>query len=79
MIKKHQLVVDFPEFETVIHELKVTDNHFKNLFDTYDDLDHEIYKIETDAAPATDDTLNNLRFERVRIKDEIYAYLKQIK
>ena len=44
MITKHQLTLDFPEFEAKIHDLKVNDNHFKNLFDKYDELDHEIYK-----------------------------------
>lgn len=77
MITKHQLTVDFPEFETKIHDLKVNDNHFKNLFEEYDRLDHEIYRIETDTEPASDDTLNNLRVERVRVKDEIYAYLNE--
>ena len=77
MIKKHQLTVDFPEFETKIHDLKVSDNHFKKLFEEYDKLDHEVYRIETNTEPASDETLNNLRMERVRIKDEINAYLKQ--
>ena len=75
MITKHQLTLDFPEFEEKIHDLKVNDNHFKNLFDKYDELDHEIYRIETDSDPASDDTLNSLRIERVRIKDEIYQFL----
>ena len=75
MITKNQLTVDFPEFEAKIHDLKVNDNHFKNLFDKYDELDHEIYRIETDSDPASDDALNNLRIERVRIKDEIYQFL----
>lgn len=75
MIKKHQLATDFPEFEEKIHSLKTSDNHFKKLFDEYDNLDHEIYRIESDTEPASDDTLNSLRVERVRIKDEIYSYL----
>ncbi|CAM4152381.1 MULTISPECIES: YdcH family protein [Flavobacterium] len=75
MIKKHQLATDFPEFEEKIHDLKTSDNHFKKLFDDYDNLDHEIYRIESDTEPASDDTLNSLRVERVRIKDEIYSYL----
>lgn len=76
MIKKHQLTAAFPEFEEKIHTLKVGDAHFKDLFEKYDELDHEIYRIETDTEPASDDTLNTLRVERVRIKDEIYNYLK---
>lgn len=77
MIKKHNLTEAFPEFEQKIHTLKIEDNHFKNLFDKYDELDHEIYRIETDSEPASDDTLNELRVERVRLKDEIYNYLNE--
>lgn len=77
MITKHQLTVDFPEFETKINALKVEDNHFKKLFNEYDQLDHEIYRIESNTEPASDEALNNLRLERVRMKDEIYAYLNQ--
>lgn len=77
MIQKHQLVQEFPEFETKINDLKVDDAHFKKLFDTYDELDHEIYRIETDSEPASDETLNHLRMERVKLKDEIYSFLKQ--
>lgn len=75
MIKKHNLSEAFPEFEEKIYLLKTNDNHFKNLFEKYDDLDHEIYRIETNTEPASDDTLNELRIARVRLKDEIYQYL----
>ncbi|CAM3613360.1 YdcH family protein [Flavobacterium gelidilacus] len=77
MIKKHNLAEAFPEFEQKIHTLKVEDNHFKILFDKYDELDHEVYRIETDTEPASDEALNDLRVERVRLKDEIYNYLKE--
>jgi uncharacterized protein YdcH (DUF465 family) len=77
MIKKHNLSKALPEFEEKIHTLKVEDNHFKIMFDKYDELDHEIYRIETDTEPASDDTLNTLRVERVRLKDEIYDYLSK--
>ncbi|VXB64864.1 conserved hypothetical protein [Flavobacterium sp. 9AF] len=75
MITKHQLVVDFPEFETKIHDLKSSDAHFKKLFEEYDSVDHQIYRIESEAEPASDDVLNSLRMERVHKKDEIYTYL----
>lgn len=75
MIKKHNLAEAFPEFEEKIHKYKVEDSRFKNLFEKYDELDHEIYRIETDTEPASDYTLNELRVERVRLKDEIYNYL----
>ncbi|WP_130734508.1 YdcH family protein [Flavobacterium sp. J27] len=75
MIVKHQLIIDFPEFENKIHQLKIEDAHFKKLFEEYDAVDHQIYRIETDAEPASDDVLNSLRMERVHKKDEIYSYL----
>jgi len=77
MITKHQLIKDFPEFETKIHELKLEDTYFKKLFEEYDAIDHQIYKIETEIEPTSDDVLNNLRMERVHKKDEIYNYLNQ--
>jgi uncharacterized protein len=49
--------------------------HFKKLFESYDELDHEIYRIETDTEPSSDATLNQLRTERVRLKDEIFNFL----
>lgn len=77
MIKKHQLTTEFPEFETKINDLKINNGHFKKLFESYDELDHEIYRVESDAEPASDEVLNNLRLERVKLKDEIYNFLQQ--
>ncbi|MFC3880650.1 YdcH family protein [Algoriphagus namhaensis] len=77
MIKKHNLIEAFPEFEEKIHSMKVDNTHFKKLYEHYDELDHEIYRIESDAEPASDETLNHKRSERVRLKDEIYNFLKE--
>lgn len=77
MIQRHQLTDAFPEFADRIHELKVTDPDFNKLYDEYDRLDHEIYLIETDTSPASDETLNQLRLERVQLKDSIFELLKQ--
>ncbi len=77
MIKKHVLTEAFPEFEDKINTLKIENGHFKKLFDSYDELDHEIYRIESDAEPASDDVLNKLRMERVHLKDEIFSFLQE--
>lgn len=75
MITKHYLTQEFPEYETKISHLKTEDEHFKKLFHQFDELDHEIYRIESDAEPASDDALNDLRKKRVHLKDEIYQFL----
>ena len=77
MFKKHPLTEEFPEFEAKIHEMKVENEHFKKLFDAYDEVDHEIYRIESDAEPASDETANQLRINRLRLKDELYHMLKE--
>lgn len=77
MIRKHVLVEAFPEFEEKINNLKVENAHFKKLFDQYDELDHEVYRIESDAEPASDEVLNKKRMDRVHLKDEIYTFLKE--
>lgn len=77
MFRKHPLTDEFPEFEAKIHDLKVEDEHFKKLFDEYDEVDHEIYRIESDATPASDETANQLRIIRLRLKDELYHMLKE--
>ncbi|MBP8066724.1 MAG: YdcH family protein [Flavobacterium sp.] len=74
---RHLLTEEFPEFAQKIHHLKTEDNHFKKLFEEFDDLDHEIYRIEADAEPASDDALNELRTKRVHLKDTIYSYLQE--
>ena len=75
MITKHILTQEFPEYETKISHLKVENAHFKKLFHGFDELDHEIYRIESDSEPASDDALNDLRKKRVHLKDEIYQFL----
>ena len=75
MITKHQLAIDFPEFAEKIHTLKMENAHFKKLFENYDELDHAIFNIESDAQPKSDEVLNKMRMERVKVKDEIYQFL----
>ena len=74
-MQKHDLLHEFPEMKDKIHELKVSDNHFRKMFDEYHDLDHKIHSYETGATATTDDHLTELRAKRVHLKDALYAYL----
>ena len=75
MEDNHSLLNEFPEHAEKIHELKVSDNHFRKLFDEYHEVDHHIHRIETDAEATTDEHLNELRLSRVHLKDTLYKYL----
>jgi uncharacterized protein YdcH (DUF465 family) len=42
-MEKHDLRHEFPEYEAKIHELKISDMHFKKLFDEYHEINNEIH------------------------------------
>lgn len=73
---KHDLHHEFPEFDTQIHQLKLTDNHFRKLFDEYHEINNEVHRIESGAETTSDETLNKLRMQRVHLKDELYQILQ---
>lgn len=67
----------FPEFRDLITKLKVEDAHFAHLFEKHNELDHRIKAIENRIELATDVELENLKKEKLRLKDEMYAILKK--
>ena len=75
-LEKHDLHQEFPDYDKQFHELKLTDNHFRKLFDEYHEINNEIHRIETGAEATSDETLHQLRLKRVHLKDELYALLK---
>jgi uncharacterized protein YdcH (DUF465 family) len=75
-MEKHDLLHEFPEHKEKIHDLKVSDNHFRNIFDSYHEVDKEIHHYESGAEATTDEHLTELRLKRLHLKDEIYTYLK---
>ncbi len=74
-MEKHDLKHEFPEHEEKIHELKISDNHFKKLFDDYHEVNNEIHGIETGSTPTTDEVLNQLRIKRLQLKDALYSII----
>ena len=76
-MQKHDLHHEFPQFEEKIQELKVSDHHFKKLFDQYHDVNNSIHRIETNAEVVTDEVLNDYRLKRVHLKDELLDMLNK--
>lgn len=71
----HQLHEEFPDDAAKIRELKMTNAHFAKLIEKYDDLNHEIHRVETRIEPTTEDVEEDLKRRRVRLKDEIAAMI----
>ena len=67
----------FPEFRDLITQLKTEDAHFARLFVQHNDLDQRIKNIETHIEIGTPLEVENLKKEKLRLKDEMYAILKK--
>ncbi|MGY4677829.1 YdcH family protein [Pasteurella sp. P03HT] len=67
----------FPEFRDLISQLKIEDSHFGRLFDKHNELDQRIKNIELNIELGTPNEVENLKKEKLRLKDEMYAILKK--
>jgi uncharacterized protein YdcH (DUF465 family) len=76
-MENHDLYHEFPKMHDAIHELKVSDAHFKKLYDEYHEINKDIHRIESGAENTTDQVLTDLRLKRVFLKDELYAILQK--
>ncbi|HJV07877.1 YdcH family protein [Paludibacterium denitrificans] len=66
----------FPEYRELISKLKNDDLHFSKLFDKHNELDQQIKNIEAHIADGSSDDIETLKKEKLRLKDELYALLK---
>lgn len=71
----HDLIHELPELRDRIHELKVSNNHFRKLFDEYHDLTRKIENMESEATPVATQTEEQAKLRRVHLKDELYKML----
>lgn len=76
-MEKHDLLHEFPELQDKIHELKISDDYFRKLFDAYHELEHQIHRINDGAELANDNYLHELKAKLLFMKDELYAYLNK--
>lgn len=72
----HELQKEFPDLADRIHVLKTSNNHFARIFDQYGSLDNTIVKVEEGLSVLDDFSLENLKKERLKLKDELYHMLK---
>jgi len=71
----HDLAHEFPGFRQRIHELKLTSLEFRQLYDEYQALDKEIFRIEEEIETPSDDYTEELKRRRARLKDRLYGML----
>ena len=67
----------FPEYRELITRLKTSDQHFTRLFDKHNELDQKIQNMEAHIESGSHEEVENLKKEKLHLKDELYAILKK--
>lgn len=73
----NELADTFPEDAAALHRLKLTDAHFARLAERHHEVNRTIHRIECETEAASDERLEELKRERLRLLDDIAAMLEQ--
>jgi len=73
----HDLHHELPEYNDRIHELKLKGGHFRRLFDEYNELAHEMVRIQQQIETPSDEIVEGLKVKRLNLKDKLYVMLKE--
>ncbi len=76
-LSHHPLVKEFPEYKDQIHELKMANNHFAKLMIQYEEIDKQVFRIESDAKPTGDEYIRDLKKKRLKFKDDLHSIIKE--
>jgi len=74
--EKHDLIHELPEYKDQIHSLKLSNKHFEKLFEKYHNLDHQIRRIEEGIETPEDSFSEQLKKQRLQLKDELLGMIK---
>ena len=75
VIDPHDLLHEFPEHKEKIVALAQRDAHFQRLQSDYEDVNKTIVQIEEGVRAADDARLEELKKQRLLLKDQIAALL----
>ena len=67
----NELHDEFPGAQVRIHTLKGSDAHFARLADRYHEINRAIHRAEAEVEPTSDDILEEMKKQRLALKDEI--------
>jgi uncharacterized protein YdcH (DUF465 family) len=72
----HPLLNEFPEYRDTILKLKDENQHFRQMFEEYHQIDDQVCRIEEDQERASDCELETLKMRRVILKDVLFHDLR---
>jgi len=65
------------EYKDEIHELKIENAHFAKIFEQHNEIDKKVEHAEMGDTPMTDRELENLKKEKLLLKDEAYKMIME--
>src|SRR5262249_8770018 len=74
----HELRDEFPQEISLIERMIRTNYEFRRLAERYDEVNRNIYRIESGEEPTADEVLARLKKWRLKFKDEIAAILTKL-
>ncbi|NCC28781.1 MAG: DUF465 domain-containing protein [Gammaproteobacteria bacterium] len=74
--ESHDLLHEFPDLEAKISALRSDSAEFARMMDDYDTLDARVRDLEELGTPVADETIEELKKERLVLKDKLYAILR---
>ena len=77
--ERHDLLHEFPEHHDRIEKLIRENPTFAELYQEYEDIDGEIYRIEEQIETPSDDYTESRKKRRAWLKDQLYAMLQDNK
>ena len=76
--ESHDLFHEFPEYKDRIAELKAADSRLAELYDEYHVVNGEVERIELQIETPSDFYTEDLKKQRLHLKDEIYTILRRM-
>jgi uncharacterized protein YdcH (DUF465 family) len=70
--------MSFRKRYSLIERMIRTNYEFRRLAERYDEVNRNIYRIESGEEPTTDEVLARLKKWRLKLKDEIAAILTKL-
>lgn len=74
-MEHHDLLHELPDHRETIHALKIGNAHFARLFEKYHDLDRAVRNAEERVAATSEEHEEQLKRQRLALKDELYAMI----
>ena len=74
-VDHHDLYQEFPDFSDAIDVLKAQNALFAKQLASYNRLTGKVEDLEAHDMPVADFTMEDMKKQRVKLKDELYHFL----